>query len=343
MESLPIYVQSVKQISTQSPLSETWTQQPIRHEYGYQRSIDPDFKAYFTPNETRRMGKLLKRAIITSREAVKAARLKLPDAVITGTGLGSIENMGIFLKALDGEGDSALKPACFMQSTHNTTGSLIGIDLKCHGYNTTYSHKGISFESALLDAVMQLSYEEVNHVLVGAHDEVTPDYFTILQRVGYLGGSMKGFSGETSMSMILGKERTSSTLCRMNGIEMAYKPRMKQLTIMLERLLKSANCPLSLLDGVMIGVNGSEANDDIYERYVPELFGEVPLLRYKHLFGESYTAPALGFYVAAICLSQQCIPSHLFINGREEKRGVNHILLYNQFEGKNHSFILLSC
>ena len=45
-------------------------------------------------------------------------------------------------------GENCLKPSLFMQSTHNTIGSLIGIVLKCHGYNNTYSHEGISFESA---------------------------------------------------------------------------------------------------------------------------------------------------------------------------------------------------
>jgi len=338
----PLYIQSISQISAQKPFSESWMEQPIQYGYGYHRSIDPDFKDFFSPNEARRMGRLLKRAIITSREVIKDTQV-LPDAIITGTGLGCIDNTEILLKALSNEGETISKPACFMQSTHNTISSLVGIDLKCHGYNTTYSHKGISFECALLDATMQLSKNDIHSVLVGAHDEMTPDYFTILQRIGYLGGDMKGFSSETSVSMLLEKEKNQQTICRIDGIEICYCPTMKELTSSLERLLKNAKCPLPSIDGIMIGVNGNSHNDNTYSKYIPDLFGEVPLLRYKHLFGESYTAPALGFYTAAICLKHHHIPSHLFIEDCNGKQGIKHILLYNQFEDKNHTLILLSC
>ena len=71
------------------------------------------------------------------------------------------------------EGESGLSPTAFMQSTHNTIGSMVAIALGCHGYNCTYSQDGVSFESALLDAVMQLESGEAGNSLVGAHDEIT--------------------------------------------------------------------------------------------------------------------------------------------------------------------------
>jgi 3-oxoacyl-(acyl-carrier-protein) synthase len=135
---------------------------------------DPDFRQLFSPLEARRMGRLLKRAVWTSRQALDAAGLAMPDAIITGTDFGCTVQSEAFLGALKRGGDATPRPTDFMQSTHNTIGSLIAIQLGCHGYNATYSHKGNSFRSALQDAWMQISLGEASTALVGWFDEAFP-------------------------------------------------------------------------------------------------------------------------------------------------------------------------
>lgn len=132
---------------------------------------DPDFRQLFSPLEARRMGRLLKRAVWTSRKALEAAGLEMPDAIVTGTDFGSMIQSEAFLGALKQGGDATPRPTNFMQSTHNTIGSLIAIQLGCHGYNATYSHKGNSFRSALQDAWMQISLGDIDTALVGWFDE----------------------------------------------------------------------------------------------------------------------------------------------------------------------------
>ena len=95
-----IYVASAKQISIQQPLSEEWLTNPVEYDVPFARSIDPSFKDYVSPIEARRMGKILKRALATSKEALKAAGRETVDAIITGTGYGCIENTELFLNAL---------------------------------------------------------------------------------------------------------------------------------------------------------------------------------------------------------------------------------------------------
>ena len=102
------------------------------YDESFARSIDPSFKDYISPIEARRMGKILKRAVATSKEALKAADLERVDAIITGTGYGCIENTEFFLDALSTEGEQLLKPTYFMQSTHNTISSLVAIQTKNH-------------------------------------------------------------------------------------------------------------------------------------------------------------------------------------------------------------------
>ena len=134
-------------------------------------SPDPDFREVLTPMEARRLGRLLKLAVWTSQQALAQAGISMPDAVITATDFGCMENTEAFLKALKGVDDAPMRPVHFMQSTHNTIGSLIAIRLGCHGYNATYSHRGASLQSALLDAWTQISLGDIDTALVGAFDE----------------------------------------------------------------------------------------------------------------------------------------------------------------------------
>ena len=182
---MSIYIYSIAQISNQEPLTDKWFDNPVRYEERYIRSIEPDYSPYIAPMTARRMGQLLKRAIATALLALQQAKIEIPDAIITGTGLGCIENTEKFLLAMLDNHEECLPPTSFMQSTHNTIGSQIAIYLKCQGYNNTYSHRGTSFDSALLDAIMQFQLQEIQTALVCSHDELTPSYFKLLEKIGY--------------------------------------------------------------------------------------------------------------------------------------------------------------
>lgn len=134
---------------------------------------EADVRKYVTPGEARRMCRILKRAVYTSFEALRQSGIECPDAIITGTSMGCMENSEKFLTDICRNGELLLKPTLFMQSTHNTIASMTGILLKCHGYNMTYSQGGVSFTSALLDAWLQIRAGEINNALVGCHDELT--------------------------------------------------------------------------------------------------------------------------------------------------------------------------
>lgn len=336
-----IYIQDAAQISVQKPLSEEWMTAPVHYDEPYVRSQDPDFREFFSPLEARRMGKLLKRALAVSMRVIKNTGIEQPDAIISGTGLGCIENTELFLNAMCREGETLLKPTAFMQSTHNTISSLLSINLKCHGCNVTYAHKGISFDSALFDAWLQLQLGKIGNALVGTHDEVTPSYFTLLQRIGYVGGDMQGFCGEASVAAML-NTAGSSNLCELCGMSMLYKPSAERMKAELGRLFADEGITVGDIDAVMTGVNGSKANDEIYAANIAELLPAVPEIRYKHIFGESYSASGFALYAAAHCLHKGFIPEVMYAGEAVPKgRKPQYILLFNQFEAKTYSLILL--
>jgi len=176
-------------------------------------SPEPDYKAFFSPMEARRMGKLMKRAVVTSETAIKEAGLGNPDAIITGTFLGSVENTEALLMALTGVSGLPMKPTNFMQSTHNTVSSLVSIRTRDHGYNATYSHGLVSFESAVLDALTQLGLGEVENALVNLCEETSPTFTMMLEKIGMT-------STEISLSAVL-SHKAEGALCAVEAFRLS--------------------------------------------------------------------------------------------------------------------------
>ena len=297
MSDIRVYIKAATQISMQQPLSEAWMTAPVEHTEPYVRSLDPNFRDWLNPLESRRMGKILKRALVTAQKVMHDSGVQQPDAVITGTGLGCIENTELFLDQLCREGEEMLKPTYFMQSTHNTISSLISIHDHLHGYNTTYSHKSVSFDSALLDAFTQLRLGDIQTALVTGNDEMTPSYFSILQRAGYVGQPGQVAAGETSVAMMLTTD-PADALCEIEEVSMS---------------VRGVQQPFAPADLLVLGTNGVPQNDQLYREVAQQMPG-VETFEYKRLFGESYTVSGLGVYAAAHLLSQGRAGRVLFVN-----------------------------
>lgn len=343
-----IYIYAASQISVQKPLTEEWMDEPLAIVEGYNRAVEPDYKQFIQPMEARRMGKLMKRAVTVSSDVLAKSGIAMPDAIESGTGLGCVEYTELFLDPLCREGESLLKPTYFMQSTHNTVSSSLAIRLKCHGYNTTFSHKSISFDSALDDAMKQILMGEVSTAMVCGFDEVTSSYYGLLKKIGFLGQPGEP-SGECAAAFMIGSDGVSDKkpLCRIAGHRLLYRPSDVELADAVNALISSCQgCTTAEGDGlikqtaVLLGYNGSQKVDNLYDALLAgPLQGLVPL-HYKHLFGESYSAPALGLYVAACCLQRGMVPALLRRDGSAEFP-VKSLLLVNFDDAKNCALTLL--
>jgi 3-oxoacyl-(acyl-carrier-protein) synthase len=353
---MPVYIQSANQISAQKPLSDEWFDNPVYYSQKRVPTIDPDFTGHFPPLAARRMCVLLKRAVMMSRRTLREASTEMPDAIISGTGLGCIENTEKFLHTIMQNDEKYLQPTYFMQSTHNILSSSIAIDLKCHGYNNTFVHRGTSFENALLDAVMQFEqHRGIRTALVGGYDELTDDYYRFFERIGIWdfvpGGPSPTetcFAGEAAVSMLLGTDKNEHTICEVSDVALMYRPTPEQLSETLDGMLAKAGCEPAGIDAVLTGLNTHAENDRIYRDAAVRHFGHCPVMRYKHLFGESFSSSALGVYVATTCLRRGRIPPFLLDPASAAAPshtgidGVRRILIYNHYRNRSHSLILLS-
>ena len=324
------YVNSIAQVSCQKPLSDEWFDSPCIYEEKYVRAQEPDTKGLIVPSEARRMSKILKRAVCTAITALNNSDIKHPDAVITGTGMGCMENSEKFLMDLSRFGEQCLKPTLFMQSTHNTISSLIAIILKCHGYNNTYSHKGISFESSLFDAWIQIKSGMIRNALVGAHDEVTPFMDLVMERTH----PEYSLVSEASVSTIVTNAESERNLCEVSDVKLLHGLDYAELADVLSQEE----------DGIMLlGVNGNALNDEPYEKLVKKLSYNPLILQYKNVFGDNFSASALAFYAAATIMHRQEIPAQMLWDVDEVPaiEELKSITILNQSDGVTWSLIRL--
>lgn len=351
---MSIYIQAAAQISNQEPLSDTWFTKPKHYMERHVRSIEPDYKDFINPMEARRMGKILKRALATSLSVVRKTGIEQPDAIITGTGLGCIENTEKFLTAMVRDNEMYLQPTYFMQSTHNTISSQIALHLKCNKYNTTYAQRGISFESSLLDAYLQFELGKIQNALVAGYDEMTPEYFVLLDKINYWkkgeineailrkSDSVGSFAGEASTCFMLENKKTESSICELKAVDLLFKPSLQRIKEAIEDMLYKNNLQIKDLDVVMTGINGDINNDTVYKDLTQQLFPKTPVAWYKHLFGESFTASGLGMYTAMLALQTHYLPVDYLYNKNSDLQNIKNILIYNHFQNKDHSLILLT-
>ena len=150
----------------------------LTSEYRLNPGEEPDYRQYIPPMQARRMGKLLKRALVCAKAALEKAGIDCPEAIVCGTAYGCMETTERILSSLRSEGEGSVSPTDFMQSTHNTIASTVAIQLGCHGYNCTYSHGERSFEHALLDAWLLFKAGELSSALVLSADENTESFPT---------------------------------------------------------------------------------------------------------------------------------------------------------------------
>lgn len=294
-----IYIRSAAQISVQKPLCEDWMADPVQLSGEYLRSQDPDFKPFLSPMRARRMGLILKRAIAVSLTALRNAGIECPDAIFTGTGLGCMENTENFLSAMCRDGEEMLPPTYFMMSTHNTISSAVAILLRCHGQNCTYSQKDISFESALLDAFLQLQVGVISNALVGVHDETTPDTYRLLKGAGYFDDTIT--ATEASSAFVLS---ASSALSTGSGTDVALKNPLCELADV--QILHSP----TNLESVVNEYNASRV---------------IRSSDYFKLFGKCFSTSGLGTYEAAVRIAKGFDKDILVVNDAGEDVGLVYL------------------
>jgi 3-oxoacyl-(acyl-carrier-protein) synthase len=266
--------------------------------------------------------------------------------------MGCIEDSEKFLKALIDNNEEYLTPTNFIQSTHNTVGAQIALGLGCKGYNFTYVNGAVSFESALLDAKLQIENDEENTILVGAADETAPHSMELFKLINLIksenntpysvldSNSSGVVYSEGATFIALENQQKENSYAVVEAIQIQNELKIDEVECFLTNFLENNNLRIQDIDAVILGNNG-DVSFDSYYKPVASIFNQIPQVYYKHLSGEFNTASAFGFWIAATIVKNQSIPQIIKMNSIE-KSNFSKVILYNQFQGKDHSLVLLS-
>ncbi|MBS1531222.1 MAG: beta-ketoacyl synthase chain length factor [Bacteroidetes bacterium] len=346
------YIRSAVCISPQKTFnSEGFLDEILRYNGTRLTVIEPDYKDYIDPKLARRMSSIIKRGVAAAKKCLEGTGIEAPDAIIAGTAFGCMEDTITFLTRMVEMNEEMLPPTAFIQSTHNTVAAQIALALQCHGYNNTFVHKGISFESSLFDALMLLDEKEAHNIIVGGTEEMVDVSFKVLSRLGLyrrqpvsnldlLKAEAKGtMGGEGSAFFLVTDQASNDNLAELTAIKTYYQPENIGQTIV--DFLEENKLTTSGIDLIITGRNGDIKNDAVYHQVNSDLFKDNALASYKHLCGEYPVASSFALWLAANMLKRQEIPQAVIERGSKE-RELKRILIYNHYQNKYHALMLVS-
>ena len=302
-------------------------------------AVQPVYKDLIAPNLIRRMAKGVKMGIYASQVALNEAGVEMPDAVITGTGLGCIEDSEKFLKAIIENDEQFLTPTSFIQSTHNTVGAQIALRLQCKGYNFTYVNRDSSFEMALLDGLLQIQQNEADAILVGGIDEVSDHTIKLLQIAGLIRSEKNknaALYSEGANFFVISNAKQANTYAEVVDVEISNE--VQNVEAWVTNFLTKNGVELAQIDAIVLGVN-SDVKNEVYNQPFIDLFKNKTILHYKHLIGQFDTASAYGVGLAAKLISKQEISDNFIYQGNNLE--AKQVLVVNQNCGKDYSLVLL--
>lgn len=291
---------------------------------GVLHAIEPDYKEIIpNANMRRRMSHIIKMGVACGLMCLEQNKNKTVDAIITATGLGCLADTEKFLNSLIENNEQLLNPSAFIQSTFNTIGAQIALLTENNSYNNTYVHRGLSFESALIDGLMKI-WEGNGQVLVGAVDEALTTEYIIMKRLGMLNNIQLG---EGSQFFTLSSLKEKNTLAELIAVK-TFRGKLSSEKVIqkVSDLLQDNDLDIDQIQNLITGRNGNKADDIIYN-HIEQLFPSASLSTFKNVCGEYPNASSFGMYQA--------------INQLKKKENTEYSLIYNHYYNINHSLILL--
>ncbi len=349
------YIRGIGNISPQQTFAAgDFLETPVAYTNNMLFAVEPVYKEFINPLQLRRMSRTLKMGVTSAKICLLDSGIEMPDAIITGTGFGCIEDTEKFLLAMLHNNEQQLTPTSFMQSTHNTISGAVAIMLRCQDYNFTYVHRGASFEAALLDSLMLIAEGNAHKVLVGGFDENSVNLHTTTKRLGHwkmedtnslqlLESKTTGtISGEGSTFFMLTDKEDENNYALLNGLSTLYKPENeKEVEEHIADFLKQKNLKPADIDLVVYGLNGDVRTDRVYNSVRENLFANAAAAYFKHLCGDYYTSTAFALWLSATAIKKQNVPEAAVL-GKAPQGAIKNILIFNHYRDINYSFMLVS-
>jgi hypothetical protein len=298
----------------------------------------------------RRMGKSVRMAVGAALPLLQ--KYPLPDGMIIATANGGMEDCIKFLNQIIEYNEGLLTPGSFVQSTSNAAAAQIALVTKNHQYNITHVHRGVAFENALMDTVMLLKEYPDRGYLLGCTDEISAYNYNIdnlagwfrkvpVLNTGLFAGSFNGtIPGEGSFMVWMNNQREGAT-ASLDAVRTIHTEDPVMIVNVLKKFLSENFAPGEMPDLLLTGENGDQRLLKYYEAVESVFTESVPVARFKHLCGEYCTATSFACWLSIQVMADGNIPP-LLLKKNIPAKPVRRILIYNNYRGAQHAFILIS-
>lgn len=267
------------------------------------------------------------------------------DGLLIATANGGIEDSITFLNQIIDYEEGRLTPTNFVQSTFNAIAGLLGMITQNTGYNATHVHRGLAFENVALDAAMLLKENPTHSYLIGGVDEISVRNYRMEAMAGwykkepvsnselYNTDSPGALPGEGA-AMFVVNNNADGSIARLSKLQMLHTTSVSAVRESLRRFLSDSN-----VDLLLSGESGDNRFSGFYSDVEDYFDSRVGVACFKHMTGEFQTVSALALWLGCHFLNVQHIPNHAI--KRKAETDIQRILIYNNYHGAQHSFMLL--
>lgn len=294
----------------------------------------------------RRMSKAVRMGIGAALPLIKETT---SDGIIIGTANGGMEDCIKFLNQIIDYDEGLLTPGNFVQSTPNALAGQLSLITKNRGYNATHVHLGLAFENALLDTQLLLNENPELSYLVGAVDEISTynyniDYLarwydkTLTSATIYTANQPATIAGEGS-AMFIASAKKQGALAEVKHLYTLHTHDAERVMKWLEEIKNNLADTTNTL--LISGENGDTRMNPFYQKF-ETVFSKLPLIRFKHLIGEYPTASSFALWLANEVLNHNIDLLPLLKSTSVSFKEIKQIIIYNNYQGKQHSCIVIS-
>lgn len=310
--------------------------------------LPPNYKEYIPIASLRRMSRLVKFSLASAFDCIGQLEDISPDAIVTATGLGCIDDTGIFLTQMHQNGEKLLNPSPFIGSTHNAVGGQIALIKKLRIPNLTHTQKEASFESGLIEALIMLEDGEANHVLVGGFDEITPLTIDLWKQMGclseteadrntLLSAQNRGIVlGEGAGFFVLSTEANVSCCTELIGVEVHHSA-AENLNTLADHFLAKYSLTSAEIDLLILGLDGTPNTKSLLDLMDSD-FETATIAGFKHLSGCFNTDTSFAFWLANSAILNESIHSDCCLRGKKDWK-FERVLIVNSSKTHSYSFI----
>ena len=316
------------------------------HDKGILYAIEPSYLDFIPASLLRRMGKAVRMGIGAGLPLVK----KYPDieGIIIGTANGGLEDCIRFLNQIVDYEEGVLTPTSFVQSTPNAVAGQLALMGEKTGYNSTHTNGSLAFDNAMLDAqlVLEASTQPME-LLIGAVEEISDYNYNIdtlnshyktelITNAELIQSTTAGsLCGEGATMFVVANTADQAIAEVVDQFQVCF-PGKEELARLIRDFLNKNGIEPEGIDLLLFGNSGDVRTDHWYNDLQQDLFSHQQITTFKQFSGDYRTASAFGCYVAV-----KLLQGNHTLYGLDSVEKPRTILIYNQFGGERHGFILV--